>query len=100
MLQDLMSVIRKTSEFLGVNHHEDTLVRLVDHLSFQNMKGNPSVNYNQELLSKRRLTTSFMRVGISGDWRNHLDHIKAKDFDRWTRENLRGIELPFKVLYI
>lgn len=45
MKKDLPSVVEKTGAFLNKNLSEDQIAKLCDHLSFQSMKNNPSVNY-------------------------------------------------------
>ena len=44
MKKDLAAVIRKVSSFLGYSVSEQNIPSLVDHLSFDKMKNNVSVN--------------------------------------------------------
>lgn len=45
MKSDLMAVLRKTAKFLGKSYSHDELLKLAEHLSFDTMKTNPSVNF-------------------------------------------------------
>lgn len=45
MKSDLMAVLKKTSKFLGKSYSHEELVKLSEHLSFDTMKTNPSVNF-------------------------------------------------------
>jgi hypothetical protein len=94
-----MSVVKKTAKFLEVDHEEDTLKKLVDHLSFNNMKENPSVNYREDLKGRNKPNAMFLREGRNGAWREHLSPELAARFDLWTRENLKGVTLPFQIEY-
>ena len=52
MQRDLESVVCKVASFLGIGISDVDLKRLVDHLTFKNMKSNPSVNYDKDLKVK------------------------------------------------
>lgn len=48
MKSNLMEVLRKTAKFLNKNYSDDELAKLEKHLSFSEMKNNPSVNFTEE----------------------------------------------------
>lgn len=49
MKSNLMAVLRKTATFLNKFYTDDELMKLEEHLSFEAMKKNPSVNFTEEL---------------------------------------------------
>lgn len=66
--QDLAGVIRRTAAFLGKQMDDDQVERLKQHLSFESMKNNPAVNYEEviEINRRHKLITedgTFMRSG-------------------------------------
>lgn len=44
-MKDLRSEIKKVAEFLGISITEDQLQKLLDHLKFENIAKNESVNF-------------------------------------------------------
>jgi len=74
---------------------------LANHLSFKNMKKNPSVNLEPIMAKKngpefvQTEELSFIRRGEVGDWKNHMTPEMASRFDAWTEENIRGTGLHF-----
>jgi hypothetical protein len=99
--KDLECAIRKTSAFLGKTLTEADVSTLANHLSFKNMKKNPSVNLEPIMAKKngpefvQTEDLSFIRRGEVGDWKNHMTPEMASCFDAWTEENIRGTELSF-----
>lgn len=92
MQKDLAGVIHKVSSFVDVPLSEDQISRLSDHLNFENMKKNPTVNYDQlpEILSAELPLLnkiSFMRKGISGSFKETMSAELAEKFDKWIEEN-------------
>jgi len=49
MQKDIAGVIRKVAAFLDIPVCEEDVVTLAEHLSFQNMKKNPSTNFDADL---------------------------------------------------
>jgi estrone sulfotransferase len=100
-LQDLEGVIRKTATFLGKTLTEPDVRKLSEHLSFKNMKKNPSVNLEPIMAKKngpdflQTTELSFLRKGEVGDWKNHMTPDMASQFDAWTEKNIRGTALTF-----
>lgn len=97
-LQDLPNVLKKTADFLGKNLTKKQIDSLCDHLSFENMKNNRAVNYEEvvEINKKYKFVEaegSFMRNGQVGEWKAKLSEEWVQRFDEWTDENLRGTKL-------
>lgn len=72
---------------------EEDLEMLKNHLSFDNMRNNDSVNFSDKInLMKKRLkkendeNLNFIRKGESGEWKNILTHdIIGNKFDNKYR---------------
>lgn len=98
--QDLKSVIYKTADFLGKTVSENDVQKLLDHLSFSNMKGNSAVNYEKvvEMSKKLKLSDedgSFMRKGTIGEWKDRMNSNLCEQFQKWEEKNLDEIEFTF-----
>jgi len=66
--------------------------RLLDHLSFESMRTNPYVNYDEitETLTKARgneRKTHFMRKGEVGSWKEELSPESITKFNVWINQN-------------
>jgi len=104
MKNDLASVIRKVSTFLTRPVAEEKIPSLVDHLSFDKMKQNKSVN-KQEFVeasqvnlddANKKENLAFMRKGQVGDWENHFTPDLQKKFEEWERKWLKDSDLEFQ----
>jgi estrone sulfotransferase len=85
---------------LGKELNEAQVSLLTEHLSFDSMRNNPSVNYEavMEINRKFKLTPAdghFMRSGQVGNYKEAMSAELILEFDRWTQENLAGSELSF-----
>lgn len=91
--QDTRSTIEKICRFLGEKLEPEELNLVLKNSSFQAMKENKMSNYS--LLSEVDLVHegrgSFMRKGISGDWKNHFTVTQAEKFDRVFKEKMAGL---------
>ena len=71
---------------------EPAMKRLVAHLSFESMKVNPYVNYDEitDILIKSRGTerkTHFMRKGKVGSWKEELSPSSIQKLNEWIEQN-------------
>lgn len=101
MIQDLPKVIRKVSELLEKPLSKDGISLLAEHLKFDNMKNNLSVNLEPHLkfLNDNKICESkneiFMRKGKTGSYKEEISQQMEEAFDKWTQENLQGTDFPF-----
>lgn len=100
MIKDLPCVIRKVSKFLERDLTDEQIDLLANHLSFQNMKNNNSVNYHVmvNFLRKHNMTSaggSFMRSGKVGGASSQMSPEVIKQFEEWTKENLKDTDFSF-----
>nr|CAD7430702.1 unnamed protein product [Timema monikensis] len=97
MKKNLKSVILKTCKFLEKSYTNDEVESLSDHLSFNSMKDNPSVNlefFTKQEIERNNMeeTTDlkFIRQGETGGWKKVMSLELAARFDAWTAEKLDG----------
>lgn len=104
MRKDLDAVIRQVAAFMQKTLREEQIEQLKDHLSFESMKKNRSVNYESlvELNAKFGLVEpekegAFMRSGAVGGYKAVMSPQLIAQFDAWTADNTRGTGLTFDV---
>lgn len=99
MKSDLPGIIREVCKFLDKTISDQQLTELVDHLSFDKMKNNPSCNHIKEFESMRAAAGrevddfNFVRRGIVGSHRDELPSNVIHEFDEWIYENLKDYNL-------
>lgn len=84
--------MEKTAAFMGKTLSESDKTRLLSHLSFESMKSNPYVNYDEitDKLTRVHGTerkTHFMRKGKVGSWREELSPQSIQKMDEWIAKN-------------
>ncbi|XP_075771314.1 sulfotransferase 2B1 isoform X2 [Pelodiscus sinensis] len=94
--EDLRGSIQRICQFLGRELEDQALDAVVANASFQAMKQNKMSNFSLSpsfLLDQSK--KSFLRKGITGDWKNHLTAAQSEKFDRIYREQMQGLDLSF-----
>ncbi|XP_054276256.1 luciferin sulfotransferase-like isoform X2 [Macrosteles quadrilineatus] len=98
MKKDLASNVRKTADFLSKPLTDEQVQMLCDHLSFNNMKNNPSSN-NEDVVSMTKRFNKvesegrFLREGTVGQWKSKFSPEWVSRFRKWTEANVQGTEL-------
>lgn len=80
------SVVGKLCTFLGREPlNEKEMKRLKEHCSFEEMRFNPSVNYEHwdDLGVRKKGESKFMRKGVVGDWKTYFTPEQKENFDEW-----------------
>lgn len=101
MKRDLSSVVRKVAAFLGKERTEEEIAKLVDHLSFESMKKNSSINTEAEEKMLREIHQNgtedvhFFRKGIVGSYRSEMPSEIMKQIDEQTEKFFKGTGLVF-----
>lgn len=92
MKKDLPSVLRRTASFFDKTVTDEQVAKLVDHLSFANMKDNDSVNFKAVVDEFQRIHQKpppdgvvFIRNGKTGDYKNKMSPEMVMKFDTWSR---------------
>lgn len=102
MKADLKSVIRQTAKFLGKTLNDDEVLKLEDHLSFESMKTNKSVNNEDEgremaeLFKNGSENIRFIRQGKVGGYKTDMSPQLIRQFDEWTEVNSTKLGIQFK----
>nr|DBA17279.1 TPA: hypothetical protein GDO54_002753 [Pyxicephalus adspersus] len=89
--------IRKMLQFLEIKMTDDIVEKIVHHTSFEEMKNNDMVNYKtiaNDVLDQT--TTTFMRKGLAGDWKNYFTVAQNKTFDEDYKKQMSGTNLHFR----
>lgn len=93
-------MIYQTAQFLDKDLMDDQVLALEDHLSFESMKKNRSVNYEPfiEMNKKNNLIESdadgsFMRSGTVGGGKQKMSAEFVKIFDEWEEKYLGKTDL-------
>lgn len=94
----MTSVIKETASFLNKELTPEQVELLRKHLSFESMKNNPAVNYEDviEINRKYKLIQTegnFMRSGQVGEWKQKMTPEWVEKFDKWSKNKLQGTEL-------
>ena len=100
MKKDLPKVIQKCAQFLDVSHQltEDKISKLCDHLNFDKMQKNPSVNLENIIDGDEvnKSSLKFIRKGQVGDWKNYMSDEMSEKFDKWIASNTIDSDLIFE----
>ncbi|XP_044739367.1 luciferin sulfotransferase-like [Chrysoperla carnea] len=91
MKSDLRSVIKNVMKFLNKNYSDEEITKLEDHLSFESMKNNKSVNY----ANLGGNSGKFMRAGFIGSYKNDMTPELINRFDKWIVDKFGKTEIKF-----
>ncbi|XP_029441121.1 sulfotransferase family cytosolic 2B member 1-like [Rhinatrema bivittatum] len=94
--QDLRGSVVRICDFLGRQLDEAALDSVVENATFKAMKDNKMASFgyvSNEFLDHSK--GSFMRKGISGDWKNHFTIAQCDHFHRVYREKMRNLPVKF-----
>ncbi|XP_030565409.1 sulfotransferase family cytosolic 1B member 1-like [Drosophila novamexicana] len=96
MKRDLRAVVKRLCKFLSVDDVKDNqMEQLLQHLSFDNMKGSKYSNVT-DLIKKRLNTTEdfeFMRRGVVGSYNDELSALQRQKLDKWTSDFLKAYDI-------
>ncbi|CAK1545177.1 unnamed protein product [Leptosia nina] len=96
MRKDLPSSVRRVCDFFGKKYSDEQILKLCDHLSFDNFKKNSSVNYDlMKELGFMYADQEFVRKGKTGGWRDYFDEEMVAQADKWIADNLKDTDLQF-----
>lgn len=97
MKEDIRKEVIKLIEFLGRKPSEALVDTIIQHTTFQEMKKNPFTNYTtlpEEFMNQKE--HSFMRKGITGDWKNHFTVALNEKFDVHYEQQMKESTLKFR----
>ncbi len=98
MKQDLEGSLRKVAKFLQKELSDDQVARLIQHLSFDKMKNNKTVNFEAARKTDFSSPTEgrFMRKGQVGDWKNYFTDEMNRRMDEAIDQYFKSIGLHFR----
>ncbi|XP_075185560.1 sulfotransferase 2B1-like [Anomaloglossus baeobatrachus] len=94
--EDLRDSVVRICEFLGKDVDDSLIDLVVKHSSFNVMKENKMSNYT--LISENFMDHtkgSFMRKGITGDWKNHFTVAQNEYFDDFYKKKMKDLNMTF-----
>nr|WEM02051.1 sulfotransferase 2 [Vargula tsujii] len=97
MKKDLRATIKNVAKFFNKEFSIEQIDTLVDHLSFENMQSNKSVN--AEYLNKTgkiKQGGQFIRKGAVGDFKNSFTPAMQSQMKNWIQTNNRGCDIKFQ----
>ena len=62
---------------------------LLTQVEFETFRNNKYVNKEKEIPPDKR-GNSFIRKGVTGDWKNYFDDKMNREWDPWIEEQLAG----------
>ncbi|KAJ1125203.1 hypothetical protein NDU88_003638 [Pleurodeles waltl] len=96
MKEDPKREIQKVMQFMEMELGEEILERIVQHTTFKEMSDNLMTNRKSTPPSwLDQKTYTFMRKGITGDWKNHFTVAQSERFDEEYERNMTGTSLHF-----
>ncbi|KAF2893957.1 hypothetical protein ILUMI_12215 [Ignelater luminosus] len=105
MKADLPSIIGKVANFLEIQLTEEQIEILTKHLSFESMKKNNAVNWEDYvgLLRKNNFVYeengSFIRTGKVKQYKEELSPEIIEQFDAWIKKNIAGTTLEDEYIF-
>ncbi|XP_030854985.1 LOW QUALITY PROTEIN: sulfotransferase 1C2A-like [Strongylocentrotus purpuratus] len=103
MKKDLPGAVQQIAEFMGKSLSDDVIEKIAEASTFEAMKKNPLSNPdtllqkgNKESGLGQSSTSSFMRKGVVGDWKNYFTDEQKKRFDKLYDKEMAGSGLEFE----
>ncbi|XP_030565356.1 estrogen sulfotransferase-like isoform X1 [Drosophila novamexicana] len=96
MKRDLRAVVKRLCKFLSVDDVKDNqMEQLLQHLSFDNMKGSKYSNLTGLLRTTQNTTKDFefMRRGVVGSYNDELSAEHRQKLDKWTSDFLKPYDI-------
>ncbi|XP_063797702.1 sulfotransferase 2B1-like [Pseudophryne corroboree] len=96
LIQDLRGSVVRICKFLGQELDDAQIDSVVEHSAFTAMKENKMSNWSlmpEEVLDHSK--GSFLRKGISGDWKNLFTVAQSEYFNKIYQEKMKDINTTF-----
>lgn len=92
-ISDIKNTLTKLAAFLQVSLHDEDFPKLMEHLKFENVKKNPSINVN--MIPSPLPNQNLVRRGKVGG-NPEMTKELSKKFDAWTKLSVAnyGYEFP------
>ncbi|KAM5132188.1 sulfotransferase 2B1-like [Mantella aurantiaca] len=96
LLKDPRGSVERLCKFIGKQLNDSQIDSVLKHSSFNSMKDNKMSNWTQmpsEVLDHTK--GSFLRKGISGDWKSHFTVAQNEHFDKVYQEKMIDLNMSF-----
>ena len=90
--QDLKGTLKKIAKFLNKSPNDELLQKMCDHLSFDSMQKNDSVNFSQHPALKGK----FIRQGKVGSWKADFTEAVSAEIERFYAPVIKEFGLPIR----
>ncbi|XP_063825143.1 sulfotransferase 1B1-like [Ostrinia nubilalis] len=90
LIKDLPKEVRHICKFLGREYSDAEIQNLANHLSFDSLRKNKTVNN-----TVADNGVQFVRKGEAGGWREHFDDKMELQAEEFLEERLRGLDLRY-----
>ncbi|XP_068098992.1 sulfotransferase 2B1-like [Hyperolius riggenbachi] len=96
LLKDRRGSVVRLCKFLGKELTDAQIDSVVEHSSFNSMKEN-KMSYWSDVKSEivDQTKGSFLRKGVSGDWKNHFTVAQSEHFDKVYQERMKDLNMSF-----
>ncbi len=95
MKKDPRAAITRIATFIGAGISDEVIDKVVAETCFDSMKKDETANYSAIDFLVKPGSTTFMRKGEVGDWRNHLKPEQSAEIDQLCEEKLKDTGLVF-----
>ena len=90
------AAVKRIAKFMGYDLTPSTVSSIVDQTTFDKMKVNKSTNYSWIDSFRFEKTTSFLRKGKVGDWKNYFTDEQSARVDDEIKKTYEGTGLEFE----
>lgn len=93
LMHDQTETLKRLANFV-LGHSlegDDKIGQLRERIKIENMRKNAMEKSANEKLKKKN--ERFYRKGEVGDWKNHFEDGRAKVWDEWIEDNLKGTDI-------
>ncbi|GBP84991.1 Cytosolic sulfotransferase 3 [Eumeta japonica] len=95
MIEHLPSQIRRVCQFLNTSYSEAQIQILAEHLNFDNLKKNKTVNSLSSDDNGKKNGNQFLRNGQSGSWVKHFDEKMVLQAEEYLTARLQNAEIIY-----
>ncbi|ELT95125.1 hypothetical protein CAPTEDRAFT_176161 [Capitella teleta] len=93
--EDPVKEVRRMAEFLGKEVSDEDVIKIVNWVTFGNMKDEKSTNYDEVGFLDSKISP-YMRKGTVGDWKNYLNEEQSKYIDEQYEKTCGPVGLEYR----
>lgn len=98
MKKDPALAVTQIATFMGYSLTDETIKTIAEATTFDKMKANPGAakKLTFDAAFNKDGSSSFLRKGVIGDWKNHLSEEQSAKIDALVEKVLAGTGLVFQ----